>query len=153
MTARVLLAGLALALTVYGHAAGADYGGGAAMAGVRDADRAAQAWMLNCQGCHRPDGTGDGATAPALAGHVAVFTRLPGGRTYLGRVPGVATAPLSDSDLADLLNWVLQRFDPGHLAPEFKPYDAAEIAALRAHPLRTEAAATRAALLAAAPSR
>lgn len=115
--------------------------------GVPDAHRAWQNYALNCQGCHRADGAGDGETAPALAGHVAVFTHLPGGREYLGRVPGAATAPVSDADLAELLNWALWRFDAGHMAADFKPYTAQEVAGLRRHPLRTEAAAVRARLL------
>ena len=119
----------------------------AATPGVTDPARAAMNYMLQCQGCHRPDGSGDGETAPALAGHMGVFTRIAGGRPYLGRVPGVATAPLSDAELAELLNWALWRFDPAHVAADFRPYDAAEIAGLRSRPLRTEAAAVRASLL------
>lgn len=87
-------------------------------------------------------------TAPSLAGMVARFTNVPGGREYLARVPGVATAPLSDADLAELLNWTLWRFDAAHLQPDFKPYSAQELAGLRARPLRTEAARERARLLA-----
>lgn len=119
----------------------------AATPGVTNEARASQNYMLNCQGCHRPDGAGDGETAPALAGHVGVFTGIPGGRVYLGRVPGAATAPLSDAELAELMNWALWRFDGAHVAPGFRPYDATEIGALRAHPLRTEAATVRARLL------
>lgn len=120
--------------------------------GVADPARAWRNYALNCQGCHRPDGTGDAASAPALAGHVAVFTAVRGGRDYLGRVPGVATSPLTDADLAELVNWTLWRFDAAHVAPGFGPYTAEEIGRLRRSPLRTEAAATRAALLA-APAR
>jgi mono/diheme cytochrome c family protein len=120
---------------------------GDAAHGVADPARAQQNYMLNCQGCHRADGRGDDLTAPALAGHVAVFTTIPGGRSYLGRVPGAATAPISDAELAELLNWALWRFDAAHVAPGFKPYTEAEIAGLRSHPLRTEASAERARLL------
>ncbi|MBS0419717.1 MAG: cytochrome C [Proteobacteria bacterium] len=116
--------------------------------GVADPRLAWQHWALNCQGCHRPDGSGSMQTAPSLAGMVARFTNVPGGRQYLARVPGVATAPLSDSDLAELLNWTLWRFDAAHLRPDFQPYAAAEIAGLRARPLRTEAAHERARLIA-----
>ena len=115
--------------------------------GVDDPQRAWQNYALNCQGCHRADGTGDGETAPALAGHVSVFTTLPGGREYLSRVPGAATAPISDAELAELLNWALWNFDSSHVAPGFKPYTAAEVGALRARPFRTEAAEVRAKLL------
>lgn len=118
-----------------------------AMPGVSRPDLAWQHWVLNCQGCHRADGSGSAQTAPALAGSVARFTGVPGGREYLVRVPGVATAPLADPQLAELLNWVLLRFDAADLSPAFQPYSAGEIAALRRYPLRTEAARTRARLL------
>jgi cytochrome c553 len=80
-------------------------------AGVPNAQRAWQHWTLNCQGCHRQDGTGSEGTAPSLAGTVARFLAVPGGREYLGRVPGVATSPLSNEDLAEVMNWMLWRFD------------------------------------------
>jgi cytochrome c553 len=117
-------------------------------AGVADTQRAWQHWTLNCQGCHRPDGSGSSATAPALAGTVAKFLHVRGGREYLARVPGVATAPLSDRDLAEVVNWMLWRFDAAHLPADFQPYTPEEIGTLRAQPLRTEAAGMRRRLLA-----
>jgi mono/diheme cytochrome c family protein len=122
-------------------------GDSAQPAGVADAQRAWQNWTLNCQGCHRFDGSGSDATAPGIAGTVAKFLRVPGGREYLVRVPGVATSPLSDADLAEVVNWMLWRFDKEHLPASFKPYTAAEIAPLRARPLRLEAGEMRRALL------
>ncbi len=139
--APLLLAALA-ALPVAAQAPAAT-----APVGVVDAQRAWQNWTLNCQGCHRPDGTGSSATAPSLAGMVARFLSVPGGREYLGRVPGVATSGLPDAPLAELMNWMLWRFDAAHLPADFTPYAAAEIGRLRAHPLRLEAAAMRAELL------
>ena len=115
--------------------------------GVSRPDLAWQHWVLNCQGCHRTDGSGSPQTAPPLAGAVAKFTNVPGGREYLVRVPGVATSPLGNVELAELMNWLLWRFDATHLSPTFRPYTAAEIAALRSRPLRTEAASTRARLM------
>jgi cytochrome c553 len=115
--------------------------------GVQNAQRAWQHWVLNCQGCHRPDGTGSDATAPSIAGTVARFLHAPGGREYLGRVPGVATSPLADADLAELLNWMLWRFDAAHLPADFQPYTAGELGRLRQHPLRVEASQVRSDLL------
>ncbi len=116
-------------------------------AGVGDPQRAWQHWTLNCQGCHRPDGTGSAGTAPSLAGTVARFLSVPGGREYLGRVPGVATSPLSNADLSEVMNWMLWRFDGAHVPADFQPYSAAEIGLLRAKPLRLEASQMRAELL------
>jgi cytochrome c553 len=128
-------------------AASADDGNGTAPAGVENAQRAWQHWTLNCQGCHRPDGTGTDQTAPSLAGTVARFLSVPGGREYLSRVPGVAASALSDADLAEVMNWMLWRFDKEHLPADFQPYTAAEIGQLRTRPLRLEASQIRAALL------
>lgn len=133
------------------------------MSGARAEDQVAQIpgvgnprqaridYMLKCQGCHRPDGSGDKLSNPAMNGIVAHFLKVPGGREYLGRVPGVATTDLDDARLANLLNWTLYRFDRAGIPADFKPYDAAEIGRLRASPLRVEAARTRAALVAKMP--
>jgi mono/diheme cytochrome c family protein len=120
----------------------------AAMPGVENPARARQHWILQCQGCHRPDATGTPATTPTMANFAARFLSVSGGREYLARVPGVATAALSDRDLAELLNWTLIRFDPVHMPAAFKPYDAAEIARLRRQPLKTEASSLRRQLVA-----
>jgi cytochrome c2 len=115
--------------------------------GVADAQLAWQHWTLNCQGCHRPDATGSAATTPSLAGTAARFLWVPGGREYLARVPGVATSALSNQDLAEVLNWLLWRFDKDNLPSNFQPFSAAEVGALRARPLRLEASQMRADLL------
>lgn len=116
-------------------------------AGVTNPQRAWQNWTLNCQGCHRPDGSGSAGTAPSLAGTVSIFLNVPGGRDYLGRVPGVATSPLSNADLAELMNWMFWRFDKEHVPVDFVPFTAGELARLRTNPLRLEASPMRAALL------
>jgi mono/diheme cytochrome c family protein len=111
--------------------------------GVTNPQRAWQNWTLNCQGCHRPDGAGSDGTAPPLAGTVSKFLTVPGGREYLGRVPGVATSPLENADLADLMNWMFWRFDKEHLPANFVPFTAEELGRWRSQPLRLEAAQMR----------
>jgi hypothetical protein len=88
-------------------------------------------YLLNCAGCHRMDASGS-ASIPPLT-RIAPFLATPRGRAYLVRVPGVAQAPLSDQRLAALLNWALDEFGG---ANGFAPYTAAEVASLRADPLR-----------------
>lgn len=127
MTAAVIAMTMATALPVAGHS---------------DANVKVH-WMLNCQGCHRADATGSTGGAPNMAGLVSRFLTVEGGREYLIRVPGVATSPLGNDALADLVNWMLVKFDPEHLPENFTPYTAGEIAILRAHPLITEAGAVR----------
>lgn len=138
--ALILATGAAVATPVPGAAD--------AMPGVANPPRARQNWILACQGCHRADATGTAQTTPTMAGYVAQFLHVPGGREYLAQVPGVATAALSDDALAEVLNWSLIRFDPAHVPGDFKPYTPAEVGRLRLKPLRTEAAAVRAGMVA-----
>jgi mono/diheme cytochrome c family protein len=103
---------------------------GAASVARADADgRAAHDYLLSCAGCHTPAGTGS-ATVPTLHGIDRLLAR-PGGRAYVLRVPGVASAPLSDARLAALLDWVFAHFG-NTAAPGFT---AAEVAAARVAPL------------------
>lgn len=127
-------------------------GNGTAMRGVADPEQARVDYMLKCQGCHRPDGSGDSTSNPPLARMVARFLAVPGGREFIGRVPGVATTNLDDARLANLVNWTLYRFDAGHIPTNFHPYTAAELARLRQDPLRLERAAMRARLVAGLPA-
>lgn len=144
MTTRLLLvAACALALIGAAQASTEE-----AMPGVHDARQAHSDYKLKCQGCHRPDGSGDLVSNPPMNGHVARFLSVPGGREFLGRVPGVATVDLDDARLANLLNWTLYRFDRENLPDDFKPYSATEISALRKRPLRAERAAVREGLVA-----
>ena len=92
-------------------------------------------YMLNCQGCHRADGGGTPGTIPPLSGSVARFLAVPGGREFLARVPGASQSFLDDARLAELLNWLVNRFDAAHVPKPFPAYTAGEIAALRKRPL------------------
>jgi len=91
-------------------------------------------YALNCQGCHRADGTGTPGSVPALAGSVGRFLQVPGGREFLVRVPGVAQAALDDAALAGVLNWVLEQFGGDDVPKDFAPYTAAEVGRLRHQP-------------------
>lgn len=142
---RLALLGAALSAAASAMAMAGEPG---APPGVANVQLAWQNWTLNCQGCHRLDGTGSDTTAPGLAGTVAKFLWVTGGREYLVRVPGVATSPLSDAELADVVNYMLWRFDKEHLPANFRPFTAAEVGPLRSRPLRLEAAAMRTDLLA-----
>lgn len=142
----VPLAALAIAMAarVTAGAGPADH----AIPGVDNAQNARVDYMLKCQGCHRPDGTGNAVNTPPLADQVARFLAVPGGRDFLARVPGVASVDLDDRRTARVLNYTLYRFDGGHLPQGFRPYTAEEIGELRAKPLRLEREAERARLIA-----
>ncbi len=119
----------------------------AGLPGVTKPERARIDYILKCQGCHQPGGQGNSTTTPPLNGEVARFLAVPGGREFLARVPGVASVDLNDERTAEVLNWILYRFDPANLPADFVPYTTGEIAALRKEPLRLERAEMRALLV------
>lgn len=96
-------------------------------------------WVMHCQGCHGAEAQGTPGSVPGLAGNVARFLQIKAGRAYLGRVPGVAFVELSDPDVAELLNWIVQRFDGEHVPKTFSPYTEEEIQGLRREPLISNA--------------
>ena len=77
-------------------------------------------YMIHCQGCHLADGTGHEPDVPSLAG-----------RRYLAQVPGASQAPISDRELAAVLNWVLATFSAGALPADFSGYTEGEVARYR----------------------
>jgi mono/diheme cytochrome c family protein len=99
-----------------------------------------ESYLLHCSGCHRLDGSGVPGVAPDLR-EIGPLLETPAGRAYLGRVPGVAQAPIDDEELASLLNWVLTEI--AKTAPQ-PVYTAKEVGILRAEPLRDPVAARRA---------
>jgi cytochrome c553 len=108
-------------------------------------------YQLQCAGCHL--GSGEGAPrndTPRMSGFVGNFLRVEGGREFLVRVPGVAQAALSDAQIAELLNWIL---DPQHgmagasTPADFRPYSAEEVGKVRRNAL-LNLPDTRAALIA-----
>ena len=92
-------------------------------------------YMLQCRGCHGPDGAGAPGAAPSFRGQVARFLAVPGGREYLIRVPGTAQSELDDAHTAALLNWLVHEFSPAEVPADFTPYSAAEVGRWRRTPL------------------
>lgn len=105
------------------------------LAGVSNPQRAQYNWVMRCQGCHGADASGSKGGAPNMVGVVAQFLHSEEGRNYLGRVPGVAFADLSEQEVAELLNWLTQTFDENHMPKKFKPYNGEELKRLRNDPL------------------
>ena len=91
-------------------------------------------YIMHCQGCHLDDGRETADIIPALTG-TGQFLRVPGGREFLATVPGVATAPISDEEVADLLNWMLYQFSAEDMLENFVPYSTDEMHKLRRTPL------------------
>ena len=89
-------------------------------------------YLLHCGGCHIEDGSGMQGVVPDLNLDMGFFATLPEGRSYLTRVPGSAHSPLSDQQLADVLNWMLRTFAASE-SP--RPFTAAEVTATRRIPM------------------
>ena len=92
-------------------------------------------YQLQCAGCHLGNGMGSAANdTPRMAGFVGNFLKVPGGREFLVRVPGMSQSALDNAQLADLLNWLIRADGmAGKSTPaDYQPYSADEVAALRA---------------------
>nr|WP_314530582.1 cytochrome C [uncultured Pseudomonas sp.] len=92
-------------------------------------------YQLQCAGCHLGNGMGSPANdTPRMTGFVGNFLKVPGGREFLVRVPGMSQSALNNAQLADLLNWLLRedgmagKSMPAH----YQPYSAEEVTQLRA---------------------
>lgn len=96
-------------------------------------DFARQNYLLHCAGCHLPDGTGSTPNeVPTLHRIPGEFIKVPRGREFLAQVPGIVYSPLSDLEVAEILNWVLHQFSAKVVPAEFEEYTAAEVAKYRA---------------------
>jgi hypothetical protein len=92
-------------------------------------------YQLQCMGCHRADGTGESGRVPSVRGTLVRFSMIPAGREFVLRVPGVAQSPLTDADMAAVLNWMARNLSDGPLPAGFRDYDAGEVRAVRGRPL------------------
>ncbi len=98
-------------------------------------ERAEFNYFVHCRGCHGPEGMGTEDRVPNLKGEMGKFLHIRDGREFLVRVPGSANAAVGNEELAELLNWMLERFSPQELPDGFRPYSAEEVGSLRKEPL------------------
>ncbi len=92
-------------------------------------------YQLHCMGCHRADGTGEEGRVPSMRRTLVPFSAIPDGREFLLRVPGSAQSPLSDADLAALMNWMVRNLSDLPLPADFVDYGAQEVGRVRHRPL------------------
>ena len=103
-----------------------------AAAASPDDSRAWVQYLHHCSGCHLADGSGAPAKGiPSMRGVLGQFLKVPGGREFIVQVPGVMNSPLSDHDIANLMNWLLPALADDTLAASPSPYTADEVARLR----------------------
>ena len=102
------------------------------MPGVDNPQRAHVNYILNCQGCHGPEGSGSAdGDVPRMKDFLFNFLNFCLWREFLIRVPGVASAPLSDTAIAELLNWTLHTQSPDQIPENFLPYSESDISQWR----------------------
>jgi hypothetical protein len=106
-------------------------------------------YMLQCMGCHTPDGSGEPGRVPSIKATLVPFASSADGRRFLVQVPGASQSTLSDAELAQLLNWMIQNLSVARPA-RFTHFTEAEVARYRRTPL-VEVQATRARLLRSSP--
>jgi mono/diheme cytochrome c family protein len=92
---------------------------------------AAVNYLIHCAGCHLADGSGSPPQVPDVRGEMGRLLAVPGGRQYLIQVPGAATAPVSDRELAAVVNYMLASFNSGTMPAGFEPFTGAEVGGLR----------------------
>jgi cytochrome c5 len=113
------------------------------------ADFPGQMLYGRCMGCHLPDGAGRPGVFPPVAGHVGDILSVEGGREYLidvllygllgpinvrgndynGLMPGWAS--MSDTELADLIDYLVRGFDGVDPPADYQPIVPSEVAAQR----------------------
>jgi len=92
-------------------------------------------YMLHCMGCHTPDGRGEPGRVPSVRDTLVPLASKPAGRRFLIQVPGSAQSRLSDSDLAEVLNWMVDNLSAVPSKRPVQKFTAAEVAAYRHQPL------------------
>jgi len=92
-------------------------------------------FLLHCGGCHLPNAQGVPPEVPSLAGPLGRIAGSPEGRDYMARVPGASQSPLSDEQLAAVLNWVLSEFNTETLPADFVPLTGAQVGKSRSQVL------------------
>ena len=101
--------------------------------------RAQVDYMVHCQGCHLPDGSGFPARGvPDMREVLIPFSRMDEGRAYLIQVPGSRLAALPDDRLTDVINWILEDLAVGEARAA--PFTVEEVTRYRGMPLNDAAA-------------
>ncbi|HKQ84897.1 MAG TPA: cytochrome c [Steroidobacteraceae bacterium] len=90
-------------------------------------------YTLQCMGCHTPDGSGVPDRVPSMRETLVPLAAKPDGRRYLVQVPGAAQSTLSDAELAQLLNWMIDSLSATR--GTFVPFTASEVSQYRRHAL------------------
>lgn len=91
-------------------------------------------YSLHCLGCHGMEGLGIN-DVPPFPGVLGYFLHIPEGRKFIIQVPGVSHSDLSDSEIAELTNWILKKYSTNELPSNFQEFSVEEVTRYRANPL------------------
>lgn len=91
---------------------------------------AANSYILKCAGCHAMDGTGSAAGGIPPLQLINAFTSDTKGRTYLMHVPGVASSGLNSTEIAEVMNYIVELW--GDKTADYTPFTKEEVNQLRA---------------------
>jgi hypothetical protein len=90
-------------------------------------------YALRCTGCHTVQGVSpELGRIPPLKDIVGHLVRTDAARLYFVNVPGIVNTGFSHEETAALLNWLVKTYGGASLPPDWRPFDGAEIRALRA---------------------
>jgi hypothetical protein len=73
------------------------------------------------------DGSGSPGSVPDLRGNLGLYLGVQGGREFLIGVPGSAQSPLTNFELAEVLNWMIRQFGPAQVSASFTLFTAEEV--------------------------
>lgn len=97
-------------------------------------------YLLYCSGCHLVNGEGKHPNVPTLHDELGRMMTVPAMREYLVRIPGASQAPITDDELTDVINWVLEQWNTDTLPANFEALSQEEVSRARknilADPLR-----------------
>ncbi len=88
-------------------------------------------YLLYCSGCHLPSGVGNPPNVPTLHDELGRMLVVEEMRPYLVQVPGSSQTPLTDADLAAVVNWMLYEFNADTLPEDFEPLTVEEVTEAR----------------------
>lgn len=93
-------------------------------------------YILKCSGCHGVSGMGAPEVGiPPFPGFIAPLARHPDGRVYIAHVPGVISSRLSDEQLVDVLNYVIEEWSGEDDLASTPLFTTEEFTRLRAVPV------------------
>ena len=93
--------------------------------GAQQSNPPAFSYLLHCSGCHIEDGSGDPPEVPDLRQDLDLLLETAAGRSYMLRVPGITDTPITTQEMADLMNWMVEKFYPE--LESFEKFNADEV--------------------------